>query len=66
MSTPEIQRTSLTATVLLLKSMGINDPLAFDFLDKPAPRLLEEALFQLFILSAIDLQGLITPLGQSY
>ena len=32
---PEIQRTNLTSTILSLKAMGINDLLAFDFMDPP-------------------------------
>ena len=32
---PEIQRTNLGNVVLLLKSLGINDLLHFDFLDPP-------------------------------
>lgn len=34
-SIPEIQRTNLADTVLILKAMGINDLLNFDFMDKP-------------------------------
>ncbi|OXB70162.1 UNVERIFIED_CONTAM: hypothetical protein H355_012382, partial [Colinus virginianus] len=32
---PEIQRTNLENTVLLLKAMGVNDMLNFDFMDPP-------------------------------
>ena len=32
---PEIQRTNLANTVLLLKAIGINDLLNFDFMDPP-------------------------------
>lgn len=34
-SVPEIQRTNLSPTVLLLKAMGINDLINFDFMDPP-------------------------------
>lgn len=34
-SVPEIQRNNLASTVLSLKAMGINDLLAFDFMDPP-------------------------------
>ena len=34
-SVPEIQRTNLGNTVLMLKAMGINDILNFDFMDPP-------------------------------
>ena len=32
---PEIQRTNLSNTVLLLKSLGVADLLEFDFMDPP-------------------------------
>jgi HrpA-like RNA helicase len=32
---PEIQRTNLGNVVLLLKSLGVDDLLAFDFMDPP-------------------------------
>ena len=32
---PDIQRTNLAHTILLLKAMGINDLLSFDFMDPP-------------------------------
>ena len=33
---PEIMRVNLTSTVLTLKSLGINDVINFDYLDKPS------------------------------
>jgi ATP-dependent RNA helicase DHX8/PRP22 len=41
---PEIQRTNLANTVLLLKAMGINDLLNFDFMDPPPVQTLVAAL----------------------
>ncbi|OBZ79639.1 Pre-mRNA-splicing factor ATP-dependent RNA helicase prp22 [Grifola frondosa] len=35
-SIPDIQRTNLSHTILMLKAMGINDLLSFDFMDPPA------------------------------
>jgi len=35
LTVPEIQRTNLATTVLLLKAMGINDLINFDFMDPP-------------------------------
>lgn len=32
---PELQRTNLANTVLLLKAMGVNDLIHFDFMDSP-------------------------------
>jgi pre-mRNA-splicing factor ATP-dependent RNA helicase DHX16 len=33
---PEIQRMNLVNVVLLFKSLGINDPLTFDYMDPPS------------------------------
>eukprot|EP01018_Ginkgo_biloba_P031799 Gb_15844 [translate_table: standard] len=63
---PEIQRSSLAATVLHLKSfdlLGI-DVLKFDFLDQPSRESLEDALKQLFLIDAIGEDGLITSIGR--
>ncbi|CAG0902485.1 unnamed protein product, partial [Cyprideis torosa] len=61
---PEIQRTNLAATVLQLKAMGINDLLAFEFMDPPPTESLVMALEQLHSLSALDDEGLLTRLGR--
>jgi len=61
---PEIQRTNLAATVLSLKAMGINDLLAFDFMDPPPMETLILAMEQLHSLSALDSEGLLTRLGR--
>lgn len=34
-TTPEMTRTNLSTVVLQLKSMGVDNPTEFDFLDKP-------------------------------
>ncbi|EGR30133.1 hypothetical protein IMG5_140980 [Ichthyophthirius multifiliis] len=62
-SVPEIQRTNLANTVLLLKAMGINDLLNFDFMDPPAVQTLIQAMEQLFYLGCLDDEGLLTRLG---
>ena len=51
---PEIQRSDLTGIVLLLKSLGINDILNFDWMDSPAMEVLVQALTQLFSLQALN------------
>ena len=61
---PEIQRTNLASTVLSLKAMGINDLLAFDFMDAPPMQTLISAMEQLHALSALDDEGLLTRLGR--
>lgn len=60
---PEIQRTNLANTVLLLKAMGINNLLGFDFMDPPPVQTLIAALETLYSLGALDKNGLLTKLG---
>lgn len=63
-TTPEIQRTNLNGIVLLLKSLGINDLLDFDFMDAPPTDTLIGALNQLFALQALNHQGELTKVGR--
>ncbi|PWA55988.1 DNA/RNA helicase, ATP-dependent, DEAH-box type, conserved site-containing protein [Artemisia annua] len=64
-SIPEIQRTNLMSIALNLKAMGINNLLAFDFMDPPSPQALISALEQLYTLGALDEEGLLTKLGRT-
>lgn len=50
--------------VLLLKSLGINDLIHFDFMDPPPPETLIRALEQLYALGALNDQGELTKLGR--
>ncbi|KAJ5586915.1 uncharacterized protein N7459_002680 [Penicillium hispanicum] len=61
---PEIQRTSLSNTVLLLKSLGVKDLLDFDFMDPPPQETISTSLFELWSLGALDNLGELTPLGR--
>lgn len=61
---PEIQRTSLANTVLLLKSLGVKDLLDFDFMDPPPQETISTSLFELWSLGALDNLGELTPLGR--
>jgi ATP-dependent RNA helicase DHX8/PRP22 len=63
-SIPEIQRQNLSHTILMLKAMGINDLLHFDFLDPPPTNTMLTALEELYALSALDDEGLLTRLGR--
>ena len=63
-SIPEIQRQNLSLTILLLKAMGINDLLHFDFMDPPPTNTMLTALEELYALSALDDEGLLTRLGR--
>uniref|UniRef100_H2YMB0 RNA helicase n=1 Tax=Ciona savignyi TaxID=51511 RepID=H2YMB0_CIOSA len=63
-TTPEIQRTNLANVVLLLKSLGINDLIHFDFMDPPPHETLVLALEQLYALGALNHLGELTKLGR--
>lgn len=59
---PEIQRTNLANTVLLLKSLKL-DPFKFNFLDVPSKDLLNSSLYTLWTLGALDNMGELTKTG---
>ncbi|XP_077297516.1 ATP-dependent RNA helicase l(1)G0007 isoform X4 [Arctopsyche grandis] len=61
---PEIQRTNLANTVLLLKSLGVKDLLQFHFMDPPPQDTILNSMYQLWILGALDHTGALTPLGR--
>lgn len=61
---PEIQRQELSNTILMLKAMGINDLLHFDFMDPPPTNTMLSALEELYALSALDDEGLLTRIGR--
>ena len=61
---PEIQRTNLANTVLLLKSLGVRDLLDFDFMDPPPQDTITTSLFDLWALGALDNIGDLTPMGK--
>lgn len=61
---PEIQRTNMGNVVLMLKSLGINDLLHFDFMDKPPAETLMRALEQLYALGALNDRGELTKMGR--
>ena len=61
---PEIQRTNLGSVVLMLKSLGINDLIHFDFMDPPPAETLIRALEQLYALGALNDRGELTKLGR--
>jgi len=61
---PEIQRTNLANTVLLLKSLGVRDLLDFDFMDPPPQDTITTSLFDLWALGALDNIGDLTQMGK--
>eukprot|EP00743_Colponemidia_sp_Colp-15_P007008 GILK01007563.1.p1 GENE.GILK01007563.1~~GILK01007563.1.p1 ORF type:complete len:1219 (+),score=255.03 GILK01007563.1:307-3657(+) len=61
---PEIQRTNLANTVLLLKSLNVENLLQFDFMDPPPQENILNSMYQLWILGALDNTGALTPMGR--
>jgi ATP-dependent RNA helicase DHX8/PRP22 len=61
---PEIQRSNLANIALMLKAMGIEDLIDFDFMDKPSVQTLVNALETLWLLGALDDEGYLTKLGR--
>jgi pre-mRNA-splicing factor ATP-dependent RNA helicase DHX16 len=61
---PEIQRTNLSNVVLLLKSLGINDLIHFDFMSPPPVETLLNSLEFLYSLGALNENGELTKLGR--
>ncbi|KAM0287728.1 hypothetical protein ACHAQH_000259 [Verticillium albo-atrum] len=60
---PEIQRTNLSNTVLMLKSLGVKDLLDFDFMDPPPQDTITTSMFDLWALGALNNLGELTKLG---
>ncbi|KAF4124040.1 pre-mRNA-splicing factor ATP-dependent RNA helicase DHX38/PRP16 [Geosmithia morbida] len=61
---PEIQRTNLANTVLMLKTLGVKDLLDFDFMDPPPQDTILTSMFDLWALGALDNMGELTELGK--
>lgn len=61
---PEIQRTNLSNTLLLLKSLGVQDILKFPFVDPPAVQTMVASLYELWFIQALDNFGNLTSLGR--
>lgn len=55
---------NLSNVVLMLKAMGINDLLNFDFMDPPPVQTMITAMELLYQLGALDAEGLLTRLGR--
>ncbi|KAH9793915.1 RNA helicase [Citrus sinensis] len=61
---PEIQRTNLANVVLILKCLGIDDLVNFDFIDPPPEEALLKALELLYALGALNKAGQLTKVGR--
>jgi len=60
---PEILRTSLASVILRMLTMGLGSVEDFPFVDRPAPRMINDAYQLLFELQAIDKKRQTTKLG---
>ena len=63
-TTPEIQRTNLNGVILMLKSLGIDDLLDFDFMDPPPTDTIVRAVENLYALGALNNNGELTKVGR--
>ena len=61
---PEIQRTNLGNVVLLLKSLGVDNLLDFQFMDPPPRDNILSSMYQLWVLGALDNLGHLSRLGK--
>jgi pre-mRNA-splicing factor ATP-dependent RNA helicase DHX16 len=61
---PEILRVNLANVVLMLKSLGIDDIVGFDFMTPPPKAAMLRALEQLYALGALNDKGELTKLGR--
>ncbi|PVH73370.1 hypothetical protein DL98DRAFT_431436, partial [Cadophora sp. DSE1049] len=57
-------RQNLLHTILILKAIGINNLLHFDFIDPPLINTILTALKEFYALSALDDKGLLICLGR--
>ncbi|KJP88749.1 hypothetical protein AK88_01630 [Plasmodium fragile] len=63
-SVPEIQRCEVSSMILLLKSLGMDDIINFDFLDPPSPVVIIKGLELLYSLGALNDEGNLTKTGR--
>ncbi|OWB56970.1 hypothetical protein B5S28_g2890 [[Candida] boidinii] len=61
---PEIQRSNLNNTILLLKSLDVDDITKFQFIDKPTIESISTSQYELWCLGALDNFGKLTKLGR--
>eukprot|EP01060_Flectonema_neradi_P040826 TRINITY_DN9444_c0_g1_i1.p1 TRINITY_DN9444_c0_g1~~TRINITY_DN9444_c0_g1_i1.p1 ORF type:complete len:1050 (+),score=236.74 TRINITY_DN9444_c0_g1_i1:378-3152(+) len=63
MTVPEIQRTSLSSVILLLKTLGVENLLTFEFMDPPPQENMTNSMYQLWMLGALNDEGSLTSIG---
>lgn len=64
LSVPEILRVNLAQVVLMLKGMGVYNPIKFDYLTAPSMDSLKKATQLLFALGALDKKMELTDYGK--
>lgn len=64
MTVPELLRVNLTSLILTLKCIGIDDVLAFDYMERPDDDQIVEALKQLHLLNAINEDAKVNDFGR--
>ncbi|OKL55680.1 hypothetical protein UA08_09028 [Talaromyces atroroseus] len=62
-NTPEILRSDLSQSLLIMKARGVDDIMNFPFLTRPPREALEKALLQLFNIQALEETGKISEIG---
>lgn len=61
---PEIQRSNLMTTILILKNMGVLNLEKFPFIDPPSMESLQTSEYELWSIGALDNYGKLTKLGK--
>jgi ATP-dependent helicase HrpA len=61
---PEIQRSSIAAVILRMKSLGLAEIVDFPFIDPPSPRAVADGYQLLSELGALDAAGALTAVGR--
>ncbi|WP_144394059.1 ATP-dependent RNA helicase HrpA [Pleionea sediminis] len=62
---PEIKRTNLASVILQMKSMGIDEPQAFPFIENAEDKHWRDGMTLLFELGALDKDNQLTEMGRS-
>nr|BAS01471.1 putative ATP-dependent RNA helicase CDC28 [Lotharella vacuolata] len=62
---PEIQRSNIDSLILMLKCLGVNNLIEFEFLDNPTTETISLSLGQLYLLGSINSKGQLTKTGKS-
>ncbi|KYQ94232.1 DEAD/DEAH box helicase [Tieghemostelium lacteum] len=63
-SIAEIKRSNIANVILQLKTIGIDDVLSFDFLERPPIQTVKKSLELLYCLEALDDKGKLTEVGK--